>query len=466
MYFLYSALLGIAGAIVFPFLLLKNLRTGKYQNWRERFGSVPAEIAERAAIAAERPIWLHAVSVGEALAAPSLARGLKEKFPARPLFISTTTMTGQAVAREKLGFADGTFYFPLDFAWCARKALRAVNPGAVIILETEIWPNFLREARRANAKVIFANGRISDGSWARYQRLLGRFGFALRGFFRNVLSSADAFLMQSEQDAERVQRLGAPGERVQVTGNLKYDSPEPAPTELEMWLRNALARQGRRPVIVAGSVVAHEEPLVLIAFGVLQGQFKNAFLVLAPRKPERFDAAGDHIEESLRKYVRRSALDLRSSGDGLFPIGNDVLLLDSIGELASLYRIADGVFVGGSMVNAGGHNILEPAGLGKAPFFGESMENFRDIANAFLEAGAARRVENPEDLGVAWIELTQHPDKYAGMIEKAKALVESNRGATNETIEQITEILDGSFGEGSATRDAVYSASGAGNGGS
>src|SRR5579859_7506482 len=150
MYFLYSVLLGIGGALAFPFLLLKNLRTGKYKNWRERFGYVPPEISKIARDARERPIWVHAVSVGEVLAAAPLGRGLKQRFPARPLFISTTTMTGQAIAREKLNFADGTFYFPLDWAWCVRRALRAVRPEAVVVMETEIWPNFMREAHRAN----------------------------------------------------------------------------------------------------------------------------------------------------------------------------------------------------------------------------------------------------------------------------------------------------------------------------
>lgn len=461
MYFLYSVLLGIAAVAAFPFLWLKNLRTGKYRNWRERFGYVPLEVRERANAAPERPVWLHAVSVGEALAAAPLARALKERYPLRPLFISTTTMTGQAVAREKLAFADGTFYFPLDWAWCVRRALNAIQPAAVIILETEIWPNFLRDAKRANAKIIFANGRISDKSAARYERLLGRFGFALRGFFRQVLANADAYLMQSESDAERVKRLGAPPEKVMVTGNLKYDSPEPATSRLEVWLRDALANEQRRPVIVAGSVTAHEEPLVLIAFGVLQGQIRNAFLVLAPRKPERFDAAAQHIEESQRKYVRRSALDLSKGADGAFTIGNDVLLLDSIGELASLYRIADGVFVGGSMVQSGGHNILEPAGLGRAPMFGESMENFRDVANAFLSAGAARQVENPEDLGVAWIEHTENPHLRAAMGAKARALVEANRGATRKTLEYIATILDGAQTAVNAGGEAVLSSSGA-----
>ena len=461
MYFLYSVLLGIAAVAAVPFLWLKNLRTGKYRNWRERFGYVPPDVRERATAAADRPIWLHAVSVGEALAAAPLARALKERFPERPLFVSTTTMTGQAVAREKLSFADGVFYFPLDWAWCARRALQATRPGAVIILETEIWPNFLREAKRASAKVIFANGRISDKSAARYERLLGRFGYVLRGFFTRVLENADAFLMQGESDAERVRRLGAPAERVIVTGNLKYDSPEPATSRLETWLREALARERRRPVIVAGSVTAHEEPLVLIAFGVLQGPFRDAFLVLAPRKPERFDAAAQHIEESQRKYVRRSSLDLAHTTDGAFAIGTDVLLLDSIGELASLYRIADGVFVGGSMVQAGGHNILEPAGLGLAPMFGESMENFRDVANTFLAAGAARQVENPEDLGVAWIEHTENPKLRAEMGAKARALVEANRGATARTLDHIAAILDSGQSAESARREAVLSGSGA-----
>jgi 3-deoxy-D-manno-octulosonic-acid transferase len=327
--------------------------------------------------------------------------------------------------------------------------MNAARPSMVVVLETEIWPNFLREARRRAVPVVFVSGRISDRSFARYQRFFGIFGFYLRPFLRRVLSDASIFLMQSETDAERIRSLGAPSERVLVSGNLKYDMELPAPTPLSHWLAAEARRSGRSPVIVAGSVVATEEPLALIAFGTLQGEFPKALLVLAPRKPECFDSAAQFIEDSHREFVRRSQLPVagpsqngKPAGDFTIPEDVTVILLDSIGELASLYGVSDGAFVGGSLVNSGGHNILEPAAFGKIPVFGPSMENFAAVASRFLESEAAVQVESPEDAGVAWIELLRHPDRAARMGQTARRLVESSRGATDRAIAEIARQLD------------------------
>src|SRR5207302_2368705 len=369
-------------------------------------------------------IWIHAVSVGEALSSITLARRLKEAYPIRALIISTTTNTGQALARERMPFADAVIYFPLDWTFCVRRALDAVRPSVVLVLETEIWPNFLREAGRRRIPMLFVSGRVSDRSFARYQSYLGVFGFFLHPFLRNALSNATAFLMQSEKDADRVRALGAPAERVRVSGNLKYDLELPAPTPLSNWLATEIKRSGRSPIIVAGSVVATEEPHALIAFGTLQGEYPKALLVLAPRKPECFDEAAELIDDSLRKCIRRSRLPIpgpaqphaiQSSDHSTIPDDVSVLLLDIIGELASLYGLADGAFVGGSLVSAGGHNILEPAAFGKIPVFGPSMENFAEIAARFVAAGAAVQVESPEDVGVAWVGLFRDPPRMEEM---------------------------------------------------
>ncbi len=440
MYFLYSFVMALGALAAAPYFFIKGLRSGKYQsNLSERFGKVPPELT----LKSSGCIWIHAVSVGEVLAALPLAKRLKIEFLQTPLVISTTTNTGQALARQRIDLADGVFYFPFDWAWIVRRVIRAIKPACIIIMETEIWPNFLREARRANVPIVFANGRISDRSFRRHDRLLGAFSFVMRRFYKNVLANATVFLMQSETDAARVRTLGAPPERVVVTGNLKYDSPQPTATPLELWLAAAVDRLGRRPLIVAGSVTSGEEPLVLIAFGVLQGQIRNSFLVLAPRKPERFDAAARHIEESHRKYVRRSQLRIAENEGDALAGGESVLLLDSIGELAGLYRIADAVFIGGSLVPAGGHNLLEPAGFGKPPLFGPSMENFQEVAAAFLARGAALQVDSPESLGVAWIELVEDAERNRSMGETARSLVEENRGATERTIKRIISLLPG-----------------------
>jgi len=446
---IYSLLMGLAALLLTPYWVVQGLRHGKYfSNLGQRLGfSFPtlSRLPENRTGA----IWLHAVSVGEAISGITLARRLKQAYPDRPLVVSTTTLTGQALARERMPFADAIFYFPLDWAFCVRRALRAVRPSIVIVLETEIWPNFLREAQRRSVPVIFVGGRISDRSFARYQRFLGVFGFFLRPFLRSALAGAAAFLMQSEKDAERIRALGAPAARVQVSGNLKYDLELPAATPISNWLASEAQRRGRSPIIVAGSVVATEEPHALIAFGTLQGEYRKALLVLAPRKPECFDSAAEFIDESHRKFLRRSQLPVPGPSQngapcGEFSIPDDVtvILLDSIGELASLYRVADGAFVGGSLVSSGGHNILEPAAFGKIPVFGPSMENFAEIASRFIAAGAAVQVESPEDAGVAWIDLLRNPERAARMGETARNLVESSRGATDRAIAEIARQLD------------------------
>lgn len=446
-YFIYSFLTSLAALVSLPYWIVKGLRQGKYlRNLRERLGlSYPA----LAALPQNggQATWIHAVSVGEVLSGIALAQRLKDAYPAHRLIISTTTITGHTLARERMALADAVVYFPLDWAFCVRRAFRAVRPAVVVILETELWPNFLREARRGNVPVVLAGGRISDRSFARYQKFLKLFGFYLRPLLRDALSIPAAFLMQSESDAERIRALGAPAARVRVNGNLKYDAKLPEPTLLSRWMSEEVERKQRRPLIVAGSVVATEEPLALIAFGVVQGEFRRALLVLAPRKPERFEVAAQFIEESRRKFVRRSRLAISAQGGpspngaGGIPDDVTVVLLDSIGELASLYALADGVLVGGSLVPSGGHNILEPASFGKVPVFGESMENFAGVASRFLQAGAAVQVGSPEDAGVAWIEQLRAPERTHAQGEAARRLVEESRGATERALKEIAAVL-------------------------
>ena len=449
MYFFYSVLMGLAALVTAPYWLFMGLRRGKYlSNLGERLGFSTPGLDK---LPAQRPgsIWIHAVSVGEALAGVTLAKRLKEKHPERPLIISTTTNTGFALAKERFPFADAVIYFPFDWAFCVKAVMNRVNPALILVLETEIWPNFLRAANQRKVPVIFVSGRISARSYARYQKMFGWFGFYLKPFLKSALAQASAFLMQSEQDAERLKVLGAPAERVMVSGNLKYDMEIPPATPLSSWLEEECKKGGRWPLIVAGSVVATEESLVLIAFGVTQGDFRNALLVLAPRKPERFTPAAEFIDDSHRKFIRRSELAVAGPGD----LGNGsvreippdvtVLLLDSIGELASLYKCADGVFVGGSLVTSGGHNILEPAAFGKVPVFGESMENFAEIAARFLEAKAAIQVTSPEDAGVEWIHLLKDGEKMQRMGETARGLVERSRGALDRTLAEAEKHLRG-----------------------
>jgi len=278
------------------------------------------------------------VSVGEALSGVTLARRLKEAYPGRPLIVSTTTVTGQALARERMPFADAIIYFPLDWAFCVRRAPRCRAAFGRVGARDRNLAKLLRETGRRKIPVVFVSGRISDRSFARYQRYFGFFGFLLRPFLRNALSNTSAFLMQSAKDAERVRAFGAPADRVQVSGNLKYDLELPTPKPLSNWLATEIKRSGRSPIIVAGSVVATEEPHALIAFGTLQGEYPKSLLVLAPRKPECFDAAAEFIDESHRKFLRRSRLPIPgpaskqsdgNSNTATIPDDVTVLLLDS-----------------------------------------------------------------------------------------------------------------------------------------
>ncbi|HVA72811.1 MAG TPA: 3-deoxy-D-manno-octulosonic acid transferase [Candidatus Limnocylindrales bacterium] len=433
MYFLYSVLMAFGMVLLAPYFIVQGLRRGKYiGSFRERMGHLPRTLAR--GIPGNSAIWIHAVSVGEVLAAKPLVEGLKQRFPNRGIFVSTTTATGQRVARERIAFADGIFYFPFDWAGPVRRVLHQIRPALVVILETEIWPNFMREADREDVRVVFINSRISERSFRRFRRFQPLIG----GFFSRVLHNAELFLAQTADDARRLKAMGAPEDRIEVSGNLKYDHEPPPPGPFGDWLAQQIREQERWPVLVAGSVVAGEEEAVLAAYDIVQRHWRRALFILAPRKPERFDSAVRAVAERGWKAIRRSALDMDSPLDE----NADVLVLDSIGELAGLYSLADAVFVGGSLVASGGHNILEPAWFSKPPVFGPSMENFREMAARFSSGGAGIQVASGEKLGKVWVELIRDTARREEMGRKARLLVEANRGATARTLARVAEILE------------------------
>ncbi len=456
MYFLYRILTAAGMFVLAPYYALRGWRRGEPASaLSERLGRLPREIAARAA--GGGAIWIHAVSVGEVLAAKPLMDGLKRRFPERAVFVSTTTETGQRLARERLQAADGIFYFPLDWIAPVRRALRAMQPALVIVMETEIWPNFLREARRRGVAVVFVNARISTRSFARFER----WKYFIGVFFTLVLRDAELFLAQTPEDAARLGEMGAEEDRIEVTGNLKYDAEPPAIGRFGVWLEGQMKRQERWPVVVAGSVVAEEEEAVLAAYDIVQRKWRHALLVLAPRKPERFDAAAAIAAAGGWNVVRRSRLDLSdasavsglgdaagvAAGDGKDNAAKldesaDVLVLDSIGELAGIYSLADAVFVGGSLVPAGGHNILEPAWFGRPPVFGTSMENFREMAEQFLMARAGIQVSSGPMLGKVWVQLIEDSATRDKMGKAARELSVRNRGATVRSLERIASVLE------------------------
>jgi 3-deoxy-D-manno-octulosonic-acid transferase len=453
MYFLYRILTAAGMFVLAPYYALRGWQRGEpASTLRERLGSLPAGIAARADGGA---IWIHAVSVGEVFAAKPLLDALKVRFQGRAIFVSTTTETGQRLARERLRSADGIFYFPLDWIVPVRRVLRAMRPALVIVMETEIWPNFLREARRQGVPVVFANARISTRSFARFER----WEFLVGEFYKRVLQDAELFLAQTPEDATRLRAMGALEQRVEITGNLKYDADPPSLGRFGMWLKEQVGQQERWPVVVAGSVVAEEEEAVLAAYDIVQRKWNHALLVMAPRKPDRFDAAAAITAAGGWNVVRRSTIDMSGTAasasaeprDAAGAAENtakldesaDVLVLDSIGELAGIYSLADAVFVGGSLVAAGGHNILEPAWFGSPPVFGASMENFREMADQFLAARASIQVTSGPMLGAVWVQLIEDTATREKMGKAARELSQRNRGATARSLERIASVMDG-----------------------
>ena len=442
MYFFYRILTAVGMFLLAPYFALRGWRAGEPSRaLRERLGSLPPEIAVRAVAAATStssnainngPIWIHAVSVGEVLAAQPLIDGLKRRYPSAVIFVSTTTETGQRLARERLHTADGIFYFPLDWVVPVRRALGAIKPSLVIIMETEIWPNFLREAHRAQIPVVFANARISEKSFARFKR----WEFLVGPFFQRTMGDAELFLAQSPEDSARLQAMGATPERIAISGNLKYDAAAPEISRFGHWLEQQIRQQERWPILVAGSVVAGEEEAVLAAYDLVQRQFRRTLLILAPRKPAQFDAAATIASAGGWKVVRRSALDLTATLDE----AADIILLDSIGELAGIYSLADATFVGGSLSPAGGHNILEPAWFARPPVFGSSMENFKEMADQFLDAYAGMQVTSGPGLGKVWVQLIEDNAMRQRMGSAARAISERNRGATERSLDHIAAV--------------------------
>jgi 3-deoxy-D-manno-octulosonic-acid transferase len=424
LYFLYSLLLATGFVLALPVFLWRGRATGKYfRTFRERMGRLPVYLN----VDGDRSIWVHAVSVGEVLAARPLVLALKERFPALRVLVSTTTLTGNAVAQKSIRGTDGLFYAPFDWSGPVRSALQTINPSLLLLVETEIWPNLIHEARRRGVRTAMVNGRISSRSHRGY--------VWIRPFLRHVLEEIDLFLMQGDAHAERIRSMGAPAERVRVTGNLKFDSAL-APRTPEK-LRRLIAPESRRgrPLFVAGSTAGGEEEIILEAFHRVRERVPTAGLLIAPRHPERFDSVPALVEAAGFRCLRRSALEPGSWKDG------EVVLLDTLGELAQVYPLADVVFVGGSLVPVGGHNVLEAAVAGKPVIVGPHMYNFQEIADEFRAAEAMVEVRTSEDLAREVSNLLTDEVRCRSVGDRARALVEKNRGAVAATVEALAGLL-------------------------
>src|SRR5205809_1269943 len=435
MYAVYSLLTLAVFVVVSPYFVYQAIRYKKYiGSLRQRLGFLPISFN----IDGEESIWIHAVSVGEVLTARAIAADLRMRYPRLRLFLSTTTLAGQQVAHRQIAHVDGVFYFPFDWTLTARRTLNLVKPRVFIMMETEIWPNLLRLCRRRGVKTVVINGRISSRSYPRYR--------LIRPFFKRVLADVDRFCMQSEESARRLIELGGDASRVTVTGSLKFDSlelPSPASHGKPRLLR-FFRMSAARPVIVAGSTFRGEEAAVLRAFSRVKTTMPTAVAILAPRQPERFAEAERLARDAGFATVRRSELPIDAEPRA------DVIVLDSIGELAQLYQLATAVFVGGSLVDHGGHNILEPAIFGKPIVFGPHMQNFKEIADTFLANGAAIQVQSDRELDEVLLTLVTDPVRRAPLGAAARALVEANRGAKTKTLEVIGALLPPRDGHGRA----------------
>ena len=420
-----------------PYWLYQVLRHGKYRRgFAERIGRVPARLN---ASSSQRVIWIHAVSVGEVLAVSGLVSQLRRALPQYRVVLSTTTDTGQDLARKRFG-EENVFYFPMDFAFAIRPYLRALRPELVVLAETEFWPNFLRLVHASGARLAVVNGRISDRSWPRYQR----FRWALR----QMLAHVDLFLTQTETDKSRLQSIGADSARVHVTGNLKFDVTLPPPPPIVETLRRSLSAEGAGPVLVCGSTVDDEEAPLLKAFENVLVSHPHAVMILAPRHPERFDSVAALLRQMSIASHRRSQWQGQ-------PLGGGVLLVDTIGELAALYALADVAFVGGSLVPRGGHNIIEPAQHGVAIVTGNHTENFRDIVGLFHSRDAVRIVGLSE-LPLTLMHLLDHDSERLALGQRARETILSQMGATFRTMEELKVLLASGTNSPSPSAQAAH----------
>ncbi|MBN9660301.1 MAG: tetraacyldisaccharide 4'-kinase [Acidobacteria bacterium] len=414
-------------ALAFPFLLLylalRIHRNAAYSNKvMERFGFLPDSLHRTVPGA----IWLHAVSVGEAITAVGLLQRLKQELPFAPIYVSCTTLAGRAMAEQKLaGLADGVFYAPIDYRFAVRRVLRALKPSVVIVMETEIWPNLYRDTCRTGARLLVVNGRISDKALPKYLRF--------RWFFQAALGWPDAILAQDAIASGRYEQLGAP--HAIASGNLKYDF-DPESTSIAPVVRDWLKQNEPERIWIAASTMPPAEPgdpdeddIVLDSFELLRERFPRLLLILVPRRPERFEEAAAKLTARGIQFQRRSTLNLEPA---------PVLLVDTIGELSGLFRVADVVFMGGTFPHRGGHNILEPAAFGVPVVTGPHMENFSEIAADFRAAGAVVTVQDPADLAVAVGRLLY--DRSIG--ELGRRLSDERRGATGRAVQAVVHAYD------------------------
>jgi 3-deoxy-D-manno-octulosonic-acid transferase len=435
---LYSLLLMAVLILGAPYWLARMATSGRYRaGLGQRLGRVPATL--RAVAAGRKVVWVHAVSVGEVLAATRLVAELEAALgDGWNIVISTTTATGQALAKERFG-AERVFYYPLDFAWAVRAYLRALNPKMLVLMESELWPRMLVECGRAGIPATVVNARVSDRSYAR--------GVRVKSVWGHVLRRVNLFLAQSEEDVRRLVAMGARADAVKAIGNLKYD----VRAAKSSWVTELLVTAAAgRPIVVAGSTVGsdrvEEEQMLIAAWRGAARVDLNSLLVIAPRHPQRFEHVARMAEyrtltASGLKVGARSEDAFTESGLGGDGLPVEVIVLDTIGDLAAVYGIADLAFVGGSLVQHGGHNPLEPAQFGVPVVMGSSFENFRDIVANMQAADGIRIVRDKVGLEAALVDLLNDREAARAMGERGRQVFEAQSGATARAVEALVGLV-------------------------
>lgn len=426
MYLIYNLILLVLSIFYIPYLLIKKASGSYKKNIKQRFGTISEQIQK---IFKDQPtIWIHAVSVGETVAASSLVKEIKDQLPEHKILFSTVTTTGQEMAHKIIDDADEIIYFPLDLNFAVKKAIKSINPELIIVMETELWPNFINQADKNNNKIMFANARISDSSYKSYKYL--------GPLLKDMINKVDLFDMQSEEDAKRIINLGANKNRVFSSGNTKFDQTyaEINSSAADKYYKE-FKIQKNQPVFIAGSTHDDEEKHLLEVYKDLKNQYSDLVFILAPRDVERDEEIKGIFKSEGINTVKRSSIEKREPGI------QDVIILNTIGELAKVYTIADLVFVGGSMMGKGGHNILEPAAQEKLVFFGPDMFNFKDSTRLLLENNVGIQVNNWKELSKKLLYYLNNKEELEAKGKKARKVILKNRGASERIVKNALKIL-------------------------
>ena len=418
MFLVYDLIFIIFAIVYLPYFLL---RKKFHRGFVQRLGVLPTSLE------LDRPIWIHAVSVGEAKAAEILVKQLRQVYPKKKFILSTVTTTGNKIVHSFRSQDDFVFYLPLDLSFITKGTIRRLRPCVCIIMETEIWPNLITQLNKMGVPVILVNARISDRSFLGYRMI--------KPLLKPILNKINIFCVQSERDAQRLSVLGVSSNKLQITGNMKFDFKDYTDFQRDYTdykLKLGLEREEK--LFVAGSTHQGEEEIIVETYKKLLDEFPNLRLLIAPRHPERSTS----VEKLIRKYgfqsIRISQLNLSAIR---YPL-SAIFILDTIGQLLSFYAIADIVFIGGSLIKKGGHNILEPAYFSKPILFGPHMFNFREITDLFLAEGAARMISGQAELAKGIRFLLNNPSELKEMSNRGRQLVLENQGATEKNVQRIS----------------------------